>query len=170
MSSAVAGCEAEPERFQRLDDGLLAAGEVAGRQELPGRVPMRDTHNGFGVVLSSVLGDAVHRRRCKPVAGQELVGTQIVVLVHGLKYCFAGDVGKRHDRNVAKSNDNLARSADIRRTGTRAGNRSSPACVQTGMDGFDPDDPAVVTAIDLVRWELSLHFGDQHTGNRPLHS
>ncbi len=23
-------------------------------------------------------------------------------------------------------------------------------------EGFDPDDPATVTAIDLVRWELSL--------------
>ena len=23
-------------------------------------------------------------------------------------------------------------------------------------EGFDPDDPAVVAAIDLVRWELSL--------------
>jgi hypothetical protein len=22
--------------------------------------------------------------------------------------------------------------------------------------GFDPDDPAVIAAIDLVRWELSL--------------
>jgi hypothetical protein len=23
-------------------------------------------------------------------------------------------------------------------------------------EGFDPDDPVVVTAIDLVRWELSM--------------
>ena len=23
-------------------------------------------------------------------------------------------------------------------------------------EGFDPDDPAVIAAIDLVRWELSL--------------
>jgi hypothetical protein len=23
-------------------------------------------------------------------------------------------------------------------------------------EGYDPDDPAVVAAIDLVRWELSL--------------
>ena len=28
-------------------------------------------------------------------------------------------------------------------------------------DGLDPDDRAVVAAIDLVRWELSLYFGDQ---------
>jgi hypothetical protein len=48
-------------------------------------------------------------------------------------------------------------------------NLSRPACVQSGMDetereviradGFDPDDPAVVTAIDLVRWELSMLKG-----------
>jgi hypothetical protein len=25
-----------------------------------------------------------------------------------------------------------------------------------GLRGFDPDDPAVIAAIDLVRWELSL--------------
>jgi hypothetical protein len=25
--------------------------------------------------------------------------------------------------------------------------------------GFDPDDPAVIAAIDLVRWELSLLLG-----------
>ncbi len=41
------------------------------------------------------------------------------------------------------------------------GNRSWPACTQPGMDetereairaeGFDPDDPGVVTAIDFVR-------------------
>jgi hypothetical protein len=28
-------------------------------------------------------------------------------------------------------------------------------------EGLDPDDPAVVMAIDLVRWELLLHFGDR---------
>jgi hypothetical protein len=25
-----------------------------------------------------------------------------------------------------------------------------------GMKGFDPDNPAVAAAIDMVRWELSL--------------
>jgi hypothetical protein len=29
-------------------------------------------------------------------------------------------------------------------------------------EGLDPDDPAVVTAIDLVRWQLSMHVGDQN--------
>jgi hypothetical protein len=29
------------------------------------------------------------------------------------------------------------------------------------VEGFDPDDPAVVAAIDLVRWELSLLLGFQ---------
>lgn len=48
----------------------------------------------------------------------------------------------------------------------RRGNRRRPACVKAGMDdidreairaeGFNPDDPAMVTAIDLVRWELSV--------------
>lgn len=28
-------------------------------------------------------------------------------------------------------------------------------------DGFDPDDPAVVTAIDFVRWQLSMHVDEQ---------
>jgi hypothetical protein len=28
-------------------------------------------------------------------------------------------------------------------------------------EGLDPGDPAVVTAIDLVRWELSLHLPSQ---------
>jgi hypothetical protein len=28
-------------------------------------------------------------------------------------------------------------------------------------EGFDPDDPAVVAAIDMVRWELSLLLGFQ---------
>ena len=28
-------------------------------------------------------------------------------------------------------------------------------------EGFDPDDPAVVAAIDMVRWELSLLLGLQ---------
>jgi hypothetical protein len=27
---------------------------------------------------------------------------------------------------------------------------------QCGPQGLDPDDPAVIAAIDLVRWELSL--------------
>ena len=49
-----------------------------------------------------------------------------------------------------------------------------PTCVQSGMDEtereairverLDPDDPAVVTAIDCVRWQLSLYFDDQDTG------
>lgn len=34
-------------------------------------------------------------------------------------------------------------------------------------EGLDPDDPAVVTAIDLVRRQLSLYFGDQHTRDEP---
>jgi hypothetical protein len=34
-------------------------------------------------------------------------------------------------------------------------------------EGLDPDDPAVVTAIDCVRWQLSLHFGDHDTGDEP---
>jgi hypothetical protein len=25
-------------------------------------------------------------------------------------------------------------------------------------EGFDPDDPAVIAAIDIVRWELSLYL------------
>src|SRR5215472_2533205 len=29
--------------------------------------------------------------------------------------------------------------------------------------GFDPDDPAVVAAIDMVRWELSLLLGFQRS-------
>ena len=28
-------------------------------------------------------------------------------------------------------------------------------------EGYDPDDPAVVAAIDMVRWELSLLLGFQ---------
>jgi hypothetical protein len=46
------------------------------------------------------------------------------------------------------------------------GNRDGGPNVEAGMDdderealraeGLDPDDPAVVAAIDLVRWELSL--------------
>jgi hypothetical protein len=31
--------------------------------------------------------------------------------------------------------------------------RSAKPC---GAEGLDPDDPAVVAAIDLVRWELSM--------------
>jgi hypothetical protein len=34
-------------------------------------------------------------------------------------------------------------------------------------EGLDPDDPAVVTAIDFVRWQLSLYFDDQDTGAEP---
>jgi hypothetical protein len=58
---------------------------------------------------------------------------------------------------------------------TPRGNRSSPASVQPGMDdieheaipaeGLDPND-AVVKAIDFVRWQLLLHFGDQDTGDQ----
>jgi hypothetical protein len=36
------------------------------------------------------------------------------------------------------------------------------------VEGLDPDDPVVVTAIDLVRWQLSLYFGDQDTGDEPV--
>lgn len=46
------------------------------------------------------------------------------------------------------------------------GTATAARCVQVGMDdderqalraeGLDPDDPAVVGAVDLVRWELSL--------------
>jgi hypothetical protein len=45
-------------------------------------------------------------------------------------------------------------------------NRQAKPHVQQGVDaeeaqavraeGLDPDDPAVIAAIDLVRWELSL--------------
>jgi hypothetical protein len=34
-------------------------------------------------------------------------------------------------------------------------------------EGLDPDDPAVVTVIDFVRWEPSMHVGDQDTGDEP---
>ena len=34
-------------------------------------------------------------------------------------------------------------------------------------EGLDPDDPAVETAIDFVRWQLSLYFDDQDTGAEP---
>ena len=47
-----------------------------------------------------------------------------------------------------------------------AGNRDAERDVQTGVDdderqaledeGLNPDNPAVIVAIDLVRWELSL--------------
>lgn len=33
-------------------------------------------------------------------------------------------------------------------------------------EGFDPDDPATATAIDLVRWELSLLRVDPGTTER----
>lgn len=36
-------------------------------------------------------------------------------------------------------------------------------------EGLDPDDPAMITAIDLVRWELALLSGghsDQRGGTR----
>jgi hypothetical protein len=48
----------------------------------------------------------------------------------------------------------------------RTGNHNDGSHVQDGVDdderqalraeGLDPDDPAVIAAIDLVRWELSL--------------
>jgi hypothetical protein len=51
-------------------------------------------------------------------------------------------------------------------SGCLVGTGHGSLAVQPGMDdierkairaeGFDPDDPAVVTAIDLVRWELSM--------------
>jgi hypothetical protein len=31
-------------------------------------------------------------------------------------------------------------------------------------EGLDPDDPAVIAAIDLVRWELSLLRESPHRG------
>jgi hypothetical protein len=34
-------------------------------------------------------------------------------------------------------------------------------------EGRDPDGLAVVTAIDLVRLELSMYFGDQYTDDEP---
>lgn len=50
------------------------------------------------------------------------------------------------------------------------GNRIGPVNVLSGMDaedrevlvdeGLDPDDPRVVAAIDLVRWELSMFLDD----------
>ena len=53
----------------------------------------------------------------------------------------------------------------------QAGNRTTGARVQDGVDkeeaqalrteGLDPDDPAVVAALDLVRWESSLLLGFQ---------
>jgi hypothetical protein len=32
-------------------------------------------------------------------------------------------------------------------------------------EGLDPDDPAVIAAIDLVRWELSLLLESPHRGS-----
>ena len=50
--------------------------------------------------------------------------------------------------------------------GNQAGNRATGPQVQHGVDdedaqalraeGYDPDHPAVVAAIDLVRWDISL--------------
>ncbi|WP_156670155.1 hypothetical protein [Mycobacterium sp. E3305] len=34
-------------------------------------------------------------------------------------------------------------------------------------EGRDPDDPAVVTAIDFARWTLSLHVGAQTLATNP---
>jgi hypothetical protein len=31
-------------------------------------------------------------------------------------------------------------------------------CEAVRAEGFDPDDPAAVGAIDIVRWELSLYL------------
>jgi hypothetical protein len=31
-------------------------------------------------------------------------------------------------------------------------------------EGFDPDDPVVIAAVDLVRWELSLVLESPHCG------
>jgi hypothetical protein len=36
------------------------------------------------------------------------------------------------------------------------------------VEGLDAYDPVVVTAIDLVSWQLSLYFGDQYTGDEPV--
>jgi hypothetical protein len=36
----------------------------------------------------------------------------------------------------------------------------SDAAQALRAEGLDPDDPAVIAAIDLVRWELSLHVSD----------
>jgi hypothetical protein len=33
-------------------------------------------------------------------------------------------------------------------------------CRVLADEGLDPDDPRVMTAIDLVRWELSMLFND----------
>ena len=41
--------------------------------------------------------------------------------------------------------------ADIEQVGV-----DDEECQGLPADGFDPDNPAVVAAIDLVRWELSL--------------
>lgn len=36
-------------------------------------------------------------------------------------------------------------------------------------EGLDPDDPAVVTAIDLVRWQLAIHGGDLDDAGDEVH-
>ncbi|WP_141681361.1 hypothetical protein [Mycobacterium malmoense] len=49
----------------------------------------------------------------------------------------------------------------VRKGTTTDGTRSDPE------EGCDPDDPAVVTGIDMVRWTLSIYVIDQDTGDRP---
>jgi hypothetical protein len=48
----------------------------------------------------------------EPVVGKKLVGPELVILVHGLKYRYAGDVGKRHDRSVVANTDVRAYRSD----------------------------------------------------------
>jgi hypothetical protein len=45
----------------------------------------------------------------------------------------------------------LARNYSVTWYGTRSKKSS-----KVWAEGLDPDDPAVIAAIDLVRWELSL--------------
>jgi hypothetical protein len=56
-----------------------------------------------------------------------------------------------------------------RLAGTRTSSRINDDVEREAIraEGHDPDDPAVVTAIDLIRWELSMHVGDQDTGDEP---
>jgi hypothetical protein len=37
-------------------------------------------------------------------------------------------------------------------------------------EGLDPDDPAVIAAIDLVRWELSLLIESPHSSSAAQNS
>ena len=37
-----------------------------------------------------------------------------------------------------------------------------------GPEGYDPDDPAVAAAIDMVRWELSLYLQPAPDAGRGL--